>query len=635
MIGIFCGKGEYPSIVIDSCVRQKQEFCLLFIENRNRQNYPKAPSLVFKLGQIGKVLCFLKENHVKKVIFAGHIKRPNPFDLCLDFKGLIWLFKLIKPLLWDGDDALLRKVSELLEQEGIELISGTSIFKKAFLPEGVFSRKKPTAKEEEEIKLGIKESQILGANDIGQSIVVSGNRVIAKENRSGTDALIDRCFEGILVKTCKPQQDVRIDLPVIGIKTIENIHQHGLRGLVIEANRTIVLDKEEVLSKVDEYGLFLQSVKIRKKHRVFIIAGEASGDYLGARLVKDLKKLDDDIEFLGIGGPCMEEAGVSSIFPISELSIIGIWEVVGKIFHIKDLINKTANTIVRYDPDVVVTIDSSGFTHRVDKLVKKANPKIPIVHYVSPPVWAWREWRAKDLHKFIDRLMVLFPFEEEFYRNYKVNATFVGHPIASDQDLQRDKSLLAKDLTITLLPGSRPSELEQHMPILKEFADIMIQKHPEVRFYLPTVKTVAPLIKNYVRNWTYKPTVSTKKMKKVKAYSMSHVAVAASGTVTLELAKVGLPFVTIYKTSYITYKLVKWLIKTPFVCLVNILAGKPVVTELLQEDCTANNIANEVENILNTDLQKHQKREFSNIINELKVDRKKAAEVVYSYIKKN
>ena len=635
MLGIFCGKGEYPNIVIDSCQKKGREFCLLFVGDYNRDiDYPDVPKLVFKLGEVGKVLQFLKINGVNKITFAGHVKRPGLFDLSLDFEGVKWLFNLWKVLLDDGDDVLLRRIAKLFEEEGFNLISGTDLLEDTFFSEGIFSKRKPTKEEEAEIEFGIKESQILGIQDIGQSIVVYGNAVIAKEDKNGTDALIDRCFDGILVKTSKPQQDFRMDLPVIGVETIENLHRHNLRGLVVEADRTIILNPKEVIKKVDEYGLFLQAVKIRKKRRVFVIAAEASGDYLGGRLIKDLKKIDEDIEFAGIGGPCMEDAGVINLYPISKLSIIGIWEVVGKIFRIKDLIEKTVNTIISYNPDVVITIDSSSLTHRIDRLVKKKNPDIPIVHYVSPPVWAWRKWRAKNLHRFIDKLLVLFPFEHEFYKDYEISTTFVGHPIASDNDMVRDPSLLAKDLTITLLPGSRPSELEHHMPILKKFSELMIEKHPEVSFYLPTVKTVAPLIKKYIKHWRYKPIVSTKKMKKIKAYNLSHVAVAASGTVTLELAKMKLPFITIYKTSYISYYLVKWLIKIPFICLINILAGKFVIPEFLQEECTPQNIFDAVEGILNTDQKDRQIAEFDRIIQGLNVDRMKAAQEVYFYIKK-
>lgn len=634
MIGIFCGRGEYPHVIIDSCEKQKKDFCLLFIDDYDRTLvYPDVPKIVFKLGQAGKVFQFLKVNEVKEVVFAGHVKRPKPWDLSLDFEGFKCLVKLWKALFCAGDDALLRTVADIFKEKGIDLISGTDLVKSAFFPEGIYSARKPNKEEQAEIELGVKESQILGINDIGQSIVVSGDKVISKEDKSGTDALIDRCYDGVLVKTSKPQQDFRMDLPVIGVHTIENLHNHNFRGLVIEADRTIVLNKTEVLKKIDEYGLFFQVVKIRRKHKIFIVAGESSGDYLGSRLMKSLKKIDEDIEFVGVGGPCMEEAGLINLCPISKLSIIGIWEVIGKIFYIKDLIKKTVDTIINYNPDVLVTIDSSGFTHRIDKQVKSKKPSIPVVHYVSPPVWAWRGWRAKNLHKFIDKLMVLLPFEVDFLKNYGVNTTFVGHPLASDSDFEKNDSLKSDNLTITLLPGSRPSELEYHMPILKKFSEMMIARYPEVRFYLPTVKTVAPLIKRYVETWKYKPIVSTKKLKKVKAYNSSHIAVAASGTVTLELAKMGLPFVVIYKTSFITSRLVKWLIKVPYVCLVNILAGKPVVPELLQNECTPENIFIAVENILNTDLKYQQQNEFAKVMESLKADKMKPAQEVFSYIK--
>lgn len=634
MIGIFCGRGEYPRVIIDSCEKQKKDFCLLFIDDYDRTLvYPDVPKIVFKLGQVGKVFQFLRVNEVEKVVFAGHVKRPKLWDLSLDFEGFKCLIKLWKVLFCAGDDALLRTIAGIFKEKGIDLISGTDLAKGAFFPEGIYSARKPSKKEQAEIELGIKESQILGINDIGQSIVVSGDEVIAKEDKSGTDALIDRCYDGVLVKTSKPQQDFRMDLPVIGVQTIENLHSHNFRGLVIEADKTIVLNKTEVLKKVDEYGLFFQVVKIRRKHKIFMVAGESSGDYLGSRLMKSLRKIDEDIEFIGVGGPCMEEAGLINLCPISKLSVIGIWEVIGKIFYFKDLIKKTVDTIINYDPDVLVTIDSSGFTHRIDKQVKSKKPSIPVVHYVSPPVWAWRGWRAKSLHKFIDKLMVLLPFEVDFLKNYGVNTTFVGHPIASDSDFEKNDSLKSDNLTITLLPGSRPSELEYHMPILKKFSEMVIARYPEVRFYLPTVKTVAPLIKRYVETWKYKPIVSTKKLKKVKAYNSSHIAVAASGTVTLELAKMGLPFVVIYKTSFITSRLVKWLIKVPYVCLVNILAGKPVVPELLQNECTPENIFIAVENILNTDLRYQQQSEFAKVMESLKVDKMKPAREVFSYIK--
>lgn len=638
MIGIICGEGNYPKLVAQHCIKKKQKCCLIFIGKYERhEDYPDVPKVTVKLGQIGSILGFFRFNDVDKVILAGHIKRPGLFDLSLDSVGVKWLAKLWKPLLFSGDDALLRSVGDLLAKENIKLVAGTDyLSNQVFIKEGIFSKRVPTEEEQQDVHLGIREAQMLGMQDIGQCVVVSNGKIIGKEDKSGTDALIDRCYDGILIKTSKPQQDSRMDLPTVGPQTIENLYNHGFKGLVIEADKTIVVDKEKVIRKVNEYGLFFQAIKLKRDIKVFIMAGEASGDYLGGRLMKDMRKINENIEFVGVGGQCMEQAELFELFSISKLSIIGIWEVIGKIFQIKKLIKQTAKFIVDYNPNVLISIDSSGFTHRVDKLVKKMNPDIPIVHYVAPPVWAWRKWRVKDLYKFIDKLMVLFPFEKDIFSKYDLDTAFVGHPVASDEDfsINEEERASSKNLTITLLPGSRKSEIEAHMPILKKFAELMSEKYPGVQFYLPTVKEVAPLIKEYVKDWKVKPIVSTKKMKKVKAYNLSHLAVAASGTVTLELAKMKLPFIAIYKTSFITYHLVKWLIQVPYVCLVNILSGKFVVPELLQDECTPENIYTAAENIITLHQDIEQKKQFGKIIKQLSIPRSKSAEEVFSVIKK-
>ena len=638
MLGIICGRGGYPQLVIKECEKKQVKFCVVFVDESSDIEVSKKVSTISAgFGEVGRVLDFFKRNEVTEVVFAGHVTRPKVSDLifngALDRTGAKWLLKLWKVLCRSGDDALLRAVSELFSKNGMTLISGSDFLTGAFLEEGIYSKKIPSKSDAEDIKLGIEKARELGLQDKGQCVVVSNGEVIGHEDERGTDALIDDCYDGILVKLSKPQQDFRMDLPTIGVQTIENLHRHDLKGLVIEAGKTIIIDKEKVIKKIDEYGLFLQVVKLPCEKRVFIIAGEASGDYLGGRLMKDMLKLNPNTEFAGIGGQCMEQAGLITLFPISELSIIGIWEVIGKIFHVKRLIKETVDVIRRYKPDVVITIDSSGFTHRVDKKLKKLGCKFPIVHYVAPPVWAWRKWRAKNMYKFIDKLLVLLPFEVDLFSKHKLNTVFVGHPIAVDNDFTPDEKEResSEELTITLLPGSRPSELEHHMPILKEFVEQISQQYPEVRFYLPTVREVAPLIKQYVSDWNIKPTVSTKKLKKVKAYNSSHVAVAASGTVTLELAKMNLPFVTIYKTSQVTYRLVKWLIHTKYICLVNILAGRRIVPELIQQDCTPEKICEQVDYIIESGAP-DMVQQFSKIIGQLTIPRSKAAEEVFESI---
>lgn len=382
--------------------------------------------------------------------------------------------------------------------------------------------------------------------------------------------------------------------------------------------------------------------------KIFIIAGEASGDYLGGRLMEDIKFLcNGEVEFIGVGGKCMEAAGLKKIFSINELSIIGIFEVIGKIFHVKRLINKTVEEVFLHKPDVVITIDSSGFTHRIDKKLKKNIKKLapfwalPIIHYVAPPVWAWRKWRAKSMNKFIDKLLVLLPFEQKIFSEHKLKTVFVGHPIATDPDFD-EPSITEKDMflkkigsrkskVITLLPGSRKSELDKHLPILSNFADQLAAQYKNVKFIIPVIKPLKNYIKNSTKNWNQKPIIVTDKYQKNLAYYISDLGIAASGTVTLELARTGVPAIVIYKTSMITAAIVKYLIKIDYVCLINILAKKMVVPELLQENCTTQNIFKYATGLLNNKLeQEQQKTHFRKVIGSLKTDdfRKAAKEIL-------
>ena len=379
--------------------------------------------------------------------------------------------------------------------------------------------------------------------------------------------------------------------------------------------------------------------------KIFIIAGEASGDYLGGCLIEDIKKIifdpkyidtkESKIEFIGVGGTNLEKAGLKLIFSIDELSIIGIWEVIGKIFHVKKLIKKTVDAVHFHKPDVVVTIDSSGFTHRIDKALKKSehSKHIPIVHYVAPPVWAWRSWRAKSLHKFIDKLLVLLPFEPEIFTKHHLKTVFVGHPIASDvnfntpTDIEKAAFLqkigISKDSTsgvkiVTLLPGSRKSEIDAHIPIMSKFSEMMTEKYKDVKFIIPTIETMKGYVESKTANWLAHPLVVGTVFEKNLTYHVSDVSVAASGTVTLELAKTGVPSVVIYKTSALTAAIVKYLIKIKYVCLINIIAKKEIVPELLQKQCTAENIFENVVRLLETRDGEEQKQSSSNVIESLK-----------------
>ncbi|MDR2067555.1 MAG: lipid-A-disaccharide synthase [Holosporaceae bacterium] len=658
-IGIVCGGGEYPRLVAQSCRAKNLSFCLILLEEFcDPHGWPPAKKLTINFGEIGKAIDFFHKNSVKKVIFAGHAKRPDFSKLSIDSKGRKWLLKLGMAI-FAGDDALLRGISDLLRAEGFELMSGTDLLDDAFLGEGVFSQRRLSESNRKDIQIGFESAKKLGMQDIGQSSIVFRGKILGTEDADGTDALIERCAKlrkssvgGILVKVSKPQQDNRFDLPTVGVDTIDMLRKYGFDGLVVEAGKCIILNREAVVDRVNEFGMLVVCVDADfSKKKIFIIAGEASGDYLGGKLMKDIREVSPvNVEFFGVGGECMEKAGLKKMFSISELSIIGIFEVLRKIFHVKKLIGKTARAIGEYKPHALVTIDSSGFTHRVDKKIKKIEEKIPIIHYVSPPVWAWRSWRAKSMRKFIDKLLVLFPFEKKLFDKHGLKTVFVGHPVATDPDFEKPSLLDLQKFTksvcgngrrsafkiITLLPGSRISEIEKHLPVMGEFARLMEQEYTHVRFIIPAVEDMAPRIEFLTNNWERKPLIVKKKCEKNLAYHSSDLAVAASGTVTLELARVGLPAIVIYKTSAITYAIVKFLLKTPWICLINILAREKIVPELLQNECRGEIIFAWAKKILSSARESEkQKKTFQKIMEALETTPRLAAMEVLNAIKKD
>ncbi|MDR0678200.1 MAG: lipid-A-disaccharide synthase [Holosporaceae bacterium] len=654
-VGIICGEGDYPRLVAIACVEKGLDFCLVFLNGFcDKNSWPEVASISVNLGEVGRTIDFFKKNRVKKIVFAGRVKRPNFRQLSVDRKGKSWLLKLKKSI-FAGDDGLLKAVAKLVQNEGFEIISGTSLLDDIFFTEGVFSLRTPSAADQDSITLGLSAARELGLSDLGQSVIVYNKKILGKEDENGTNALIEKCGlkskkGGILIKISKPQQDIRLDLPTIGVETIEMLHKNHFDGVVVEAGKCIVLNKEEIIKRADELNIFITAIQV-KTTKFFIIAGEASGDYLGSKLMRDIVEISNKrIEFFGIGGQYMEKAGLKKLFAVHELSIIGIWEVIRKILHVRRLINETVKVICDYRPDVIVTIDSSGFTHRVAKKIKNSaiGNKIPIVHYVAPPVWAWRPWRAKAMHKFIDILMVLFPFEPQYFRKHGLKTVFVGHPIVSDPDFNKPHSSKLQNFLhsvcknneekkpriITLLPGSRISEIIMHLPILEKFTQLMVDKYKNVKFVIPTIEHLKSDIEIKTKHWRHRPIIITQTSQKVLSYYLSHMAVASSGTVALELARVGLPFVVIYKTSLITYFIVRLLIRIKNICLVNLLAGENVIPELLQKRCTAENIFHCAERILDGGESKKQKQTFSKIIKTLHKSPNTAAEEVLNTIQR-
>lgn len=329
---------------------------------------------------------------------------------------------------------------------------------------------------------------------------------------------------------------------------------------------------------------------------VMIIAGEASGDIHGSRLVTAMKEKNKDLFFCGIGGNALKEAGVEIIQDASTLAVVGITEVFSKIFSLVKGMAGAKKLLKSLKPGLLILIDFPDFNLKVADAAKKLG--IPILYYISPQVWAWRQGRVKKIKELVNHLAVILPFEEEFFKKHGVSVSYVGHPLL-DGDLLPVKSGRNEDNpVIGLLPGSRDREVARHLPVMLDAASLIVKKMSRVKIAVslaPTVEReyVEKIIgKHGACNYDIIPGGAGQILK------MCSLVVAASGTVTLEAAIAGVPMVIIYKVSPVSYRLGKAMIKVPHICLVNLIAGREIVPEFIQDMATPANIADEVLRIL-------------------------------------
>lgn len=332
--------------------------------------------------------------------------------------------------------------------------------------------------------------------------------------------------------------------------------------------------------------------------KVYLITGEPSGDLLGSRLMRALKKqTKNKVKFCGIGGETMEKEGLVSLFDISDLAVMGILEVIPSIPKILRHMNEIEADIAIQKPDIIVTIDSYSFSARIHERLKKAGCVIPHVHYVAPQVWAWKAGRAKKVAAFMDHLFCLLPNEPAYFTPYGMASTFVGHPVVEGGAAKgngrsfRKKYLISqKTVLVCMLPGSRKNEIRYLLPIFKDAVEKLAEKYPDICVVVPTVRTVQKEVKAALKEWGIDFLVVEGEEERYDAFAACDVAVAASGTVSLELSMASVPHLIAYKVNKITGIIVRRLLKIKYVNLINILANKEIIPELLQENCTSDKI---------------------------------------------
>ena len=328
--------------------------------------------------------------------------------------------------------------------------------------------------------------------------------------------------------------------------------------------------------------------------KIFILTGEPSGDKLASTVISKLKINNPNIEYLSVGGTHIKKLGIKSIFDLKEITYLGFTSVLFNIFKIRKKINKTVEEIIKFNPDILFSVDSPDFTLRVAEKVKNINHNIKIIHYVAPQVWIWRKNRVKKIKKFIDHILLLFNFEKKYFDEENIKNTFVGHPLIEKKDnvITSLDNLISKDKKIiSLFPGSRKSETSVLLPILLNFIKLMNKKNSDHLFVFHATDENKEFIFNKVKktNLDNIDVISDENIKD-QVLSNSIFAVSKSGTISLQISSANIPSIIIYKLGFINFMIFKLLVNVRFANIINIINDKEVIPELLQKECNAEEI---------------------------------------------
>ena len=357
--------------------------------------------------------------------------------------------------------------------------------------------------------------------------------------------------------------------------------------------------------------------------KIFILTGEPSGDKLASTVISKLKTQNPNIEYLSVGGTHIKKLGIQSIFDLKEITYLGFTSVLFNILKIRKKINKTVEEIIKFDPDILFSVDSPDFTLRVAEKVKKINKNIKTIHYVAPQVWVWRKNRVKKIKKFIDHILLLFDFEKKYFDEENIKNTFIGHPLIEKDEKVKTvlNDLISKEKKIiSIFPGSRKSETSVLLPILLNFVKLMNMRDNDYSYVIHAIDENKEFIINQVKITDLEniDVVSDENLKS-QILSNSIFAVSKSGTVSLQISSSYIPSIIIYKLSFINFMIFKLLVNVKFANIINIINDREVIPELLQKECNAEEIYRTVIYFLkNPDLIKKQLNDCSKTLEGIK-----------------
>lgn len=376
--------------------------------------------------------------------------------------------------------------------------------------------------------------------------------------------------------------------------------------------------------------------------KIYLIAGEHSGDFIGSQIISSLKSQNNNIELFGIGGPLMKQEGIKPLFPMSEINLMGFFEVIPHIFRINKLINKTVEDIIEKKSQILITIDSPGFTYRVAQRLKSQAPEIKLIHVVAPSVWAYKPSRAQKYAKLYDHLLVLFPFEVPYFTKLNLPTTCIGHPIFQ-QSFYSKNTTLKKEFTsdknakiLAITPGSRLGEINRHMPIIVDALKKLSLKYPIITIFVQPNDNLKADIERFLYDVRFEVRFTTDRL---KAFAVSDCAIAKSGTNTFEIAASATAMLTGYKLNWLSYLLIRMIIKIKNICLINIISGEQIIPELIQSDFNSNNIIWIVDKILSDPSYREQQiKEAQKVLHQIGFESNNkagdlAAQVILDYLK--
>lgn len=343
---------------------------------------------------------------------------------------------------------------------------------------------------------------------------------------------------------------------------------------------------------------------MKAQKTIFIVAGEPSGDLHGARLMRAIKSVEQNTRFVGIGGKAMEAEGLSSIVSLHEISVVGFWEVAKKYIFFKNLLRHCAELLHEQKVDMFIPVDYPGFNMRLSEHAKRGG--IPVYWYIAPQLWAWGKKRAKTLAQCVDRLMVVFPFEVDFFKQFGIETTFVGHPLLDDPIFSAEQEVKkTTDKVLALLPGSRRQEIYRNLPTMLKAAEI-VNRSVKSEICIPLSSTIAEDIYREVIHAHYNSDNISLVQNSRELMKRADVGIVKTGTSTLEAALCALPFSMMYKTSALSYFIGKYLVNVPFIALPNILLQKGIVHEFVQNDAIPEVIARETIELLRNEQKRKQ-----------------------------